>query len=314
MAQGTLKKTVLAAGLLFPLCALAAAVPPPAAATGFSWVKFLGPFHMVVLHFPIGFLTLAALMEVWFWFKPFDGGRRLIGLTLLLSGAAATLTVALGLMRASGGGYSPEVLSLHKMAGFAVTGLAMVTWLLHRRLVSAASPNVLCAIYRLSLGATLGALTVAGHQGGTLTHGKGFLSANSPAAFKSILGEDTDDVTTNSSAITAESKAVQSTDSALALKVQAIFSHKCISCHGPEKQKGKLRLDQMEIMLAGGKSGNPAIVPNDALKSNLLRLVTLPRSNEDAMPPDGKEPLTADEIATIFEWVQAGAPPFPDAK
>ena len=300
--------------LLFPLLALAATSPAPVAAAGFSWVKFLGPFHMVVLHFPIGFLTLAALMEAWFWFKPFEGGRRLIGLTLLLSGAAATLTVALGLMRASGGGYSPEVLSLHKLAGFAVTGLAVVTWLLHRRLLSLNSSSILCVIYRFSLGATLGALTVAGHQGGTLTHGKGFLSANSPAALKSILGEDADEVRTNGSPSGADPKLAPSTDSNLALKVQGIFTHKCISCHGPEKQKGKLRVDQMEIMLSGGKSGNPAIVPNDALKSNLLRLVTLPRSNEDAMPPDGKEPLTADEIATIFEWVQAGAPPFPAAK
>ncbi|HEX7653620.1 MAG TPA: c-type cytochrome domain-containing protein [Verrucomicrobiae bacterium] len=257
---------------------------------------------MVVLHFPIGFLTLAAVMEMGSWIKPFEGAKRLIDLTLALSAIAAVLTVALGLMRASGGGYAPDVLAIHRMAGIGVAVLSVVTWLLHRGALHLSGPGTVRLFYRGSLLLTLGVLTVAGHQGGTLTHGKGFLSANSPRAIKSILGEETAAAPTG--APTPEPGVAE----ALADQVQVILEHKCVSCHGGEKQKGKFRVDVRDTLLKGGKSGHPAIVPGDPLNSNLLRLVTLPRNNDDAMPPDGKEALTAQEIATILEWVQAGAP------
>jgi mono/diheme cytochrome c family protein len=42
--------------------------------------------------------------------------------------------------------------------------------------------------------------------------------------------------------------------------VKPIFAKHCISCHGAEKQKSGLRLDQKAAALAGGDSGK-AIVP-----------------------------------------------------
>ena len=42
-----------------------------------------------------------------------------------------------------------------------------------------------------------------------------------------------------------------------------IFDQKCISCHGEEKQKGKLRMDTYEALIAGGKEGE-GMVPGDA--------------------------------------------------
>ena len=53
------------------LLAAAISSPPPGAA-------FLGPFHMVVLHFPIGLFSFAALLELITWFRPFEGLRRVL--------------------------------------------------------------------------------------------------------------------------------------------------------------------------------------------------------------------------------------------
>ena len=48
--------------------------------------------------------------------------------------------------------------------------------------------------------------------------------------------------------------------------IQPLLQQHCVKCHGPEKQKGKLRLDSKQAALTGGKGG-PSIVPGDAAKS-----------------------------------------------
>src|SRR5436309_13043543 len=71
--------------------------------------------------------------------------------------------------------------------------------------------------------------------------------------------------------------------------IQPIFSQNCFKCHGPEKQKGKLRLDSKEAAFKGGKDG-PALVAGDASKSEMIRRLTLPKTDDDFMPSEG-EPL-----------------------
>jgi hypothetical protein len=83
---------------------------------------------------------------------------------------------------------------------------------------------------------------------------------------------------------------------------------KCLQCHGEAKHKGGYRLDVSEMALKGGESGRAAIKPGDPLESNLVRLILLPRDSDDVMPPEGKEPLTSDEIMILIRWIQAGAP------
>ncbi|MDG2324638.1 MAG: hypothetical protein P8M08_14075, partial [Akkermansiaceae bacterium] len=38
-------------------------------------------------------------------------------------------------------------------------------------------------------------------------------------------------------------------------EIKPIFEERCIKCHGPDKQKSELRLDQRAVMLKGGDSG-----------------------------------------------------------
>src|SRR6185295_4968209 len=65
--------------------------------------------------------------------------------------------------------------------------------------------------------------------------------------------------------------------------IQPILQKSCIECHGPEKPKGKLRLDSKEAALKGGKDG-AVLVPGQADKSELYRRIILPAGDDDVMP------------------------------
>ncbi|HEV8293105.1 MAG TPA: PSD1 and planctomycete cytochrome C domain-containing protein, partial [Tepidisphaeraceae bacterium] len=86
--------------------------------------------------------------------------------------------------------------------------------------------------------------------------------------------------------------------------VQPIFKSACYQCHGPQKQKGKLRLDAKTLALHGGKSGK-AIVPGHGDQSELLRRIT--SKDEDERMPQDREPLTGEQIAVIRAWIEQGA-------
>jgi mono/diheme cytochrome c family protein len=84
-----------------------------------------------------------------------------------------------------------------------------------------------------------------------------------------------------------------------------IFEKRCVQCHGPEKQKGKLRMDTKEAAMKGGKDG-PILTAGNAEKSELFRRISLPKGDDDVMPNEG-EPLTKEQIALIKDWINQGA-------
>ena len=87
--------------------------------------------------------------------------------------------------------------------------------------------------------------------------------------------------------------------------IQPILQQNCIKCHGVEKQKGKLRLDSREAALKGG-TGGPSMVVSDAEKSELVRRISLPKTDDDFMPTEG-EPLPKAQIDLIKAWIAQGA-------
>ncbi len=89
-------------------------------------------------------------------------------------------------------------------------------------------------------------------------------------------------------------------------KIKPILQARCYACHGSLKQRAGLRLDTAELMLRGGDSG-PAIVRGNAEESPLIERVSAD-DPEWRMPPEHEgEPLSADEIALLRDWVVAGA-------
>ena len=80
----------------------------------------------------------------------------------------------------------------------------------------------------------------------------------------------------------------------------------CFKCHGEEKQKAKLRVDQLKPLLKGSSAGK-IVIPKKPEKS--LLLLSVARLDEDyAMPPEGKgKNLTKDQIALVRAWIDQGA-------
>lgn len=79
--------------------------------------------------------------------------------------------------------------------------------------------------------------------------------------------------------------------------IHPVLAEHCVSCHGPEKQKGGLRLDSREMALMGGSGYGPAIVPGKSAESPLI-LFMAHLEPEMEMPPK-KDPLPDSTIATL---------------
>lgn len=87
--------------------------------------------------------------------------------------------------------------------------------------------------------------------------------------------------------------------------VEPIFSRHCYKCHGPEKQKGGLRLDERASAVVGGESG-VSVLDADVDTNVLLRRVG--NSNPAVRMPKQAMPLSEQEIDVLRRWVEAGTP------
>jgi len=88
----------------------------------------------------------------------------------------------------------------------------------------------------------------------------------------------------------------------LAKRARALLNSKCVRCHGANRQESGLDLSSRQSLLTGGDSG-PSVVPGQPDKSLILQRV---RAGE--MPPSNVGQLSPQEIATLQQWIAAGAP------
>ncbi len=151
-----------------------------------------------------------------------------------------------------------------------------------------------------------------GHGGGAISHGDDFLTAKMPARLRTWLGLPAAAAGAPGAALHATSLrgGPGSVDPAnpayYRLHVAPLLERSCVSCHKPEKHKGGLRLDSYEQLMRGGEDG-PVVVPGNPGKSDIIRRLNLPASDDDSMPSDGDKPLTPEEIQMIGRWISAGA-------
>jgi uncharacterized membrane protein len=140
-----------------------------------SIVRLLGPFHLVVLHFPIALVIAAAVTELW---GAINGSRTLtpaVRFCVLLGAVSAVVTASLGWIHAANGhgAGSPQLLRLHRWIG-----TAGATWAVGTVLVSEWDERRGVRSFWFRVWLFVGALLVAveGHIGGMLVHGDDFLN------------------------------------------------------------------------------------------------------------------------------------------
>lgn len=254
-------------------------------------VSFLGRLHPMLVHFPVGILLLAYALELAATTRRFRNLRSAVQPTLLVGTLAAVVSAVTGYFLSREGGYPDVLLAQHQALGIGTAVLAVV-WCAVRPRLKPLSPRQRKRI-RMAAGAVLVlVLSLAGHWGGSLTHGEDYITApleQAPGA-EALVIEHID----------------EPMQAALYADVIApILAAKCSSCHSAQKQKGQLRLDGPDQLFRGGKHG-PVVRPGPADSSALYSRLLLPLEDEHHMPPREKSQLTSVEVDLVRWWVSAG--------
>ena len=258
---------------------------------------FLGHFHPVLVHLPIGILLLLGVLEAagllsrlprLSWLPALTERQRT--LILALGAAAAALAAYLGWLLAHGGDYDLALVGRHQTLGIAAAAAAVLLLVVHRRRW----------LYGPLLCASLVLLAVAAHAGAKITHGSDYLTAHMPGSVARMLGIDIAPPP-KPRTVTLESAI------AYANVVQPILQERCVSCHGPAKSNGGLRVDTWDLLAKGGKHGL-VLKPGTSSQSALVRRIDLPVEEKEHMPPRGKPQLSDDDLTLLEWWVAAGAP------
>lgn len=248
-------------------------------------LEFLGKFHPLAVHLPIGILTIFIVLGLFISRKKLLDSLAIIRLILLVSALSATFSSISGFLLSNADSYDLQLVSFHQWSGFSLT---ILNWLLYFKIEYLLDASI--RIYRISLVVILLGLIVTGHAGGSLTHGSDFLNPPPPNQWFSSKIVEKKEISLNTAAFEASS---------------ILLEKKCFVCHGKNKQKGKLRLDTKEAMLKGGENGK--IISEDATNSLLMERLLLPLDDEDHMPPKEKKQLSESEISFLTWWIESGA-------
>jgi uncharacterized membrane protein len=251
-----------------------------------DWLQFLGRFHPLVVHLPIGLILLVPLLEIAGRVRP--ALLEAAAFVLSLSVFSCLLALTLGYLLAYGSGDAGAGVARHMWGGIALTIAVMAC-----ALVREVSPR---GTYPWLLGGVLLLLAWTAHQGGSLTHGSNYLTEYLPGPLKRLTGG------------TVQAKTFAYPDSFYAKHIYPVFDAKCIACHGEGKVKANLRLDSYDRLMRGGEDG-AVVIPGDPARSTLFKRITLPPDDKKFMPSEGKPPLKAEEIAWIKAWIAQGASP-----
>ncbi len=247
-------------------------------------LEFIGRLHPAIVHLPIGIFVLVVLLE----FAALHPKRKIWSSAIqpinIIGIIFSLLSLLTGLLLAEEGNNNEDDVNVHKWTAIATT-LLFVGYTLGRNKILQHRIIHVTSLIILSIG-----LLSTGHLGGSLTHGSDYLTISPAADQKEVAFTITD---INQAAVYKDI-------------VQFTLDKKCVQCHGADKQKGKLRLDDSTWVLTGGKNGQ-VVNQQEPEQSEMLRRILLELNDEKHMPPKGKDQLTEFEQAIFKWWIVSGA-------
>jgi len=250
-----------------------------------SFFDFVGHLHPLLVHLPIGILLLGCFFQWLTISNKFVFLQPAIPVTLFWGMISAIAACISGYFLSQSGDYDAELVSYHQWMGIIVATVSFILYLLYQFSIGE-------AIARWASLILIILVSITGHLGGSLTHGSGYLTEgfnkeeHKGPAIKPIANVP---------------EAVLYTDA-----IQPLLQARCYNCHGPNKKKGKLRLDTQEFILLGGEDGK-ALVPGKPDEGEMIKRLMLPLNNKDHMPPLEKPQLTQNEITLLNWWISTGA-------
>ena len=263
-------------------------------------IFFLGRFHQLVVHLPIGFLFLAVLLEIISIKPKFEKYRPVLSFVWLVGAISSMLAVGLGLFLSWSGGYDDVTLSWHKWSGIFLMFISTVRFFLGRKKIK--SFHFLGEPFKkLTVALVAVLLLFTGHLGGSLTHGSDYLLEYAPNPIQKMIGGQSKKGRARPTVVSLDSADI------FADAIFPILDSKCTSCHNKNKNKGKLLLTSFDDMMKGGEDG-PVITSGSLVSSELYRRITLPPDHKEFMPSEGKKPLTEMQVSILAWWIENGAP------
>ncbi len=267
---------------------------PPDGAQRSDWAQFIGGFHLLTIHFPIALVFLIPVLEIAGRSRRFRHLRASVEPVLALAAFSAIASAILGWFLARSGGSTGPLVVQHMWGGFFVSVCCWLCWMLRGRFAA----ERFDVAYFSGLGLSVILIAFTGFRGGQLSHGESHLTEHMPSPLRDWLGVSQQE---------EKGPTAATPDSFFEVRVEPVFAQNCVGCHGRSRQKLGLRLDTYEAVMRGGKSG-PVVKAGDLNNSELFQRVSHAPGSEKIMPPQGKPPLTADQIKLIELWISAGAP------
>ena len=254
-------------------------------------VLFLGHFHPLMVHLPIGGLVLLGILEFLACFTRWKDVAQNRGWILAFVSGTALVSAAFGWMLGQAGGYAGQMLKWHRLLALALSAVCLLTFLLREREWIRA--------YRISLALSLLLLVAASYLGASITHGPGFLTGKAPGSVRVLMESNM-----QRSRVPVTSAVMR--QPVFANFIEPILQEQCCACHGADKQKARLRLDNLDGLLQGGQNG-PVIKMGEAKNSPLVQRMLLPLDADGHMPPEEQPQPAAEEITLLQWWIDAGA-------
>src|SRR5215469_391684 len=257
--------------------------------------QFIGRFHLLAIHFPIVLVLLVPMLEVVGRSRRFPDLNPVIDLVMGLAALSASFAAILGWCLARAGGYSGALLRQHMWGGICVAAITWLAWVLHLL-----EPQKRKRLYVIALAMMVSLVTFTGYRGGQLSQGEDHLTEYMPGPLRAVLGIG------NAVKLASNKSTIANQVTFYSTYIQPIFTAHCVGCHGPNKQKAKLRLDSYEGLMHGARDGH-VVRPGNPQGSELFERVTLPVEDDDFMPADKKRPLSPREVKLVELWISAGA-------
>lgn len=250
---------------------------------------WLGRFHPLIVHFPIVLVLLALLFEVAKRFQFTVISDRLIRILLIALVLSSWVSIGAGFFLYSSGDYAGILMDRHFWAGVILGSASIFTlafYLLHQQ------SGRYYPLYFTGLLFSNVVMFFASHQGGLMTHGKEYLTEYIPLVLNSSQQEENKE----------EKDMLVYQD-----MIAPILEAKCVSCHNTQRKKGGLSLSSYQNLFTSGESSQPSILAGKPDSSLSFQRINLPMDHGDHMPPEGKTPLTEEEIHLFKYWIETGA-------